>query len=54
MTQSGLPHSEILGSELIVSSPKLIADYHVLLRYYISRHPLCALKKAFMLNQSNF
>src|SRR5258708_4522813 len=26
----GLPHSEILGSMLVVSSPRLIADCHVL------------------------
>jgi len=29
---SGFPHSEILGSTLIVNSPRLIADLHVLHR----------------------
>src|SRR5439155_27182630 len=28
----GLPHSEILGSQLVCSSPRLIAAYHVLHR----------------------
>ena len=28
----GFPHSEISGSKLIASSPKLIAGYHVLRR----------------------
>src|ERR1700709_1548092 len=40
----GLPHSEILGSKLIRSSPKLIAAYYVLHRLYAPRHPLNALK----------
>ena len=38
-----LPHSEIAGSELICSSPTLIAAYHVLHRLLAPRHPLCAL-----------
>ena len=38
-----LPHSEISGSELVCSSPKLIAAYHVLHRLLAPRHPLCAL-----------
>jgi hypothetical protein len=40
----GLPHSEILGSKLIRSSPRLIAAYYVLHRLHAPRHPLDALK----------
>ena len=40
----GLPHSEILGSKLIRSSPGLIAAYYVLHRLHAPRHPLDALK----------
>ena len=40
----GFPHSEISGSKLIRSSPKLIAAYHVLLRLLAPRHPPNALK----------
>ena len=40
---SGLPHSEISGSMLICSSPKLIAAYHVLHRLLMPRHSPCAL-----------
>ena len=39
----GLPHSEILGSTLLCSSPKLIAALHVLRRLLMPRHPPCAL-----------
>jgi hypothetical protein len=39
----GLPHSEILGSTPVVSSPRLIADYYVLLRLLPPRHPSYAL-----------
>src|SRR5256885_1521742 len=39
----GLPHSEILGSQLVCSSPRLIAAYHVLHRLPVPRHPPCAL-----------
>jgi hypothetical protein len=38
-----LPHSEILGSTLVVSSPRLIADYHVLHRLLPPRHSSYAL-----------
>ena len=38
-----LPHSEISGSTLVCSSPKLIAAYHVLHRLLAPRHPLYAL-----------
>ena len=39
----GFPHSEISGSKLICSSPKLIAAYHVLHRLLMPRHSPCAL-----------
>ena len=35
---SGLPHSEIHGSKHILSSPWLIAEYHVLHRLLLPRH----------------
>ena len=40
---SGFPHSEIHGSKLILSSPWLIAEYHVLHRLLLPRHPPNAL-----------
>ncbi len=40
---SGFPHSEILGSKPILGSPKLIAEYHVLHRLLLPRHPPNAL-----------
>ena len=40
----GFPHSEIIGSKLIRSSPTLIAAYYVLHRLCTPRHPLNALK----------
>ena len=39
----GFPHSEIPGSKLILSSPRLIAEYHVLHRLLLPRHPPNAL-----------
>ena len=39
----GFPHSEISGSMLICSSPKLIAAYHVFHRLPVPRHSPCAL-----------
>ena len=48
MTRGGFPHSDIPGSKLVDSSPRLIAVFHVLLRYYMSRHPLSALEYLFM------
>ena len=39
----GLPHSEIPGSKLAHSSPRLIAACHVLHRLYMPRHPPDAL-----------
>ena len=38
MTPGGFPHSEISGSKLVCSSPKLIAAYHVLHRLLAPRH----------------
>ena len=38
-----MPHSEIRGSKLIISSSRLIADYHVLHRLLLPRHPPNAL-----------
>ena len=43
----GLPHSEISGSKVICTSPKLIAAYHVLLRLREPRHPPVALSYFF-------
>ena len=40
---AGLPHSEIFGSIVICTYPKLIAAYHVLHRLREPRHPPCAL-----------
>src|SRR6056297_908869 len=39
----GLPHSEIHGSKLILSSSWLIAEYHVFHRLLLPRHPPNAL-----------
>ena len=38
-----MPHSDISGSMLVCSSPKLFAAYHVLRRPPMPRHPSCAL-----------
>ena len=43
MNPGEFPHSEISGSMLICSSPKLIAAYHVFHRLPVPRHPPCAL-----------
>ena len=43
ITVSGFPHSEIPGSTLVYSSPRLIAVFHVLHRLLVPRHPPCAL-----------
>ena len=40
---AGLSHSEISGSKVICTYPKLIAAYHVLHRLREPRHPPCAL-----------
>ena len=39
----GLSHSEIFGSKVICTYPKLIAAYHVLHHLREPRHPPCAL-----------
>ena len=43
ITPRGFPHSEIPGSTLVCSSPRLIAAYHVLHRLLVPRHPPSAL-----------
>ena len=43
LQQEGLPHSEISGSKVICTSPKLIAAYHVLRRLWEPRHSPYAL-----------
>ena len=43
MDPGEFPHSEISGSMLICSSPKLIAAYHVFHRLPVPRHSPCAL-----------
>ena len=43
MTSVGLLHSDIPGSKLDCSSPRLFAAYHVLHRLSMPRHPSCAL-----------
>ena len=45
----GFPHSDIRGSKLISSLPRLFAGYHVLLRLSVPRHSPYAL---FRLNSS--
>jgi hypothetical protein len=49
--EGGFPHSEILGSKPVRSSPKLIAAYHVLHRLLAPRHPPDALLS---LNHSHY
>ena len=43
MNPGEFPHSEISGSMLICSSPRLIAAYHVFHRLPVPRHSPCAL-----------
>ena len=45
---SGLPHSEISGSMVVCTYPKLIAAYHVLHRLPEPRHPPFALSFFFL------
>ena len=45
----GLSHSEIRGSTVICTFPRLIAAYHVLHRLHEPRHPPCALSCFFLL-----
>ena len=42
---AGLPHSEISGSLVVCTSPKLFAAYHVFHRLPVPRHPPCALSR---------
>ena len=42
--EGGLPHSEIRGSKVVRTSPRLIAAYHVLHRLSAPRHPPNTLK----------
>ena len=46
------PHSDISGSKLICSSPKLFAACHVLRRLLMPRHSPCALFSLTFLKQS--
>ena len=41
--KAGFPHSDIFGLSLVFSSPKLFAEYHVLHRLLLPRHPPYAL-----------
>ena len=43
INQYGLPHSDIPGSKLAYSSPRLFAVNRVLHRHTVPRHPPCAL-----------
>ncbi len=43
MTPAGFSHSEIRGSKVMCTSPRLIAACHVLRRLSVPRHPPCAL-----------
>ena len=52
MNSSEFPHSEISGSMLICSSPKLIAAYHVFHRLPVPRHSPCALVRLTISNYS--
>jgi hypothetical protein len=44
MVEGGFPHSEIRGSKVVRTSPRLIAAYHVLHSLSMPRHPPNALK----------
>ena len=50
---AGLPHSDILGSKVICTYPKLFAAYHVLRRLREPRHPPSALLLLFYLSISH-
>ena len=47
---AGFPHSEISGSMVICTSPKLIAACHVLHRLLMPRHSPCALLRLTLLS----
>jgi hypothetical protein len=44
IVEGGFPHSEIRGSKVVRTSPRLIAAYHVLHRLSAPRHPPNTLK----------
>jgi hypothetical protein len=54
ITREGLPHSDISGSMVVSTYPKLFAGSHVLLRLLVPRHPSHALsnltKKSFIVH----
>ena len=50
MTPAGFPHSDISGSKLVCSSPKLFAACHVLHRLSVPRHPPFTLSSLTKLN----
>ena len=52
MTPAGLPHSEIPGSTVVCTSPRLIAAYHVLHRFPEPRHPPYALVRLTSISSS--
>jgi hypothetical protein len=43
MTPRGFPHSDILGSTVVCTYPRLFAACHVLHRLQVPRHSPCAL-----------
>ena len=45
LPSAGFPHSDIPGSSLACSSPRLFAACHVLPRRSVPRHPPCALSR---------
>ena len=47
LQHDGFPHSDILGSKVVCTSPGLFAAYRVLLRLQEPRHPPCALSNFF-------
>ena len=49
LQEDGFPHSDILGSTVVCTSPRLFAAYRVLLRLREPRHPPCALSNFFRL-----
>ena len=55
INHGGFPHSEISGSKVICTFPKLIAAYHVLHRLHVPRHPpytLSSFTKVFFLKMT--
>ena len=51
---AGFPHSEISGSTVICTSPKLIAACHVLHRLLMPRHSPCALLRLTSSRQTSY